>query len=154
MNVIPWKKSGNGLGLRDEFTNFLSRAFDDDLEWKNRLPAMFSQRNLPALNISESEDDYTVAIELPGMEEKDVNVELMDNQLLISGERRWEEEKKEKEFHRVESQYGTFERAVTLPRNLRLDAESIVAKFDKGILEIKMPKLEPTPTKKIKIKSK
>jgi len=154
MNIIPWKKRENGLGLREEFADFLSRAFDDDWTWKNRLPAMFSHRSLPALNISEGEDDYTVAVELPGMEEEDVNVELMDNQLLISGERRWEDEKKDKEFHRVESQYGTFERSVTLPRNLRLDAESIVAKFDKGVLQIKIPKLEPTPTKKIKIKAK
>ena len=106
------------------------------------------------MNVSESENHYLVMLELPGMDVKDVNIELMGNQLSVSGERKWEEDKKGKELHRVESQYGSFCRTVTLPENARMERESIEATFQKGILEIKIPKLEPTPAAKIPIKTK
>jgi HSP20 family protein len=106
------------------------------------------------MNVSESENQFTVSLELPGMEAKDVNIEVMGNQLQISGERKWEEEKKGKEFHRVESQYGSFSRSLTLPENARMERESIEATFQKGMLEIKVPKVEPTPAAKISIKTK
>jgi HSP20 family protein len=93
-------------------------------------------------------------VDLPGLEEKDIDVKLMGTQLMISAERKWEEEKKGKEFHRVESQYGSFARSLTLPENARMNRESIEATFQKGILEIKIPKVEPTPAAKIAIKAK
>jgi len=88
------------------------------------------------------------------MDAKDINIEVMGNQLTISGERKWEEEKKGKEFLRVESQYGNFSRSLLLPANLRSDRDAIEATFQKGILEIKIPKVQPTPVAKIAIKAK
>jgi HSP20 family protein len=155
MNIIPWRRQESALALQDEFDE-LFKSFGEPLfnGLRNRLPATFQGRGFPPLNLSESEQHYTVAVELPGMDAKDINIEVMGNQLHISGERKWEDEKKGKEYHRVESQYGKFSRTLTLPENLRLDRESIDATFQKGVLEIKLPKVEPTPAAKIPIKAK
>src|SRR5262245_54930037 len=85
---------------------------------KNRLPETFRATMLPAANVSETDKAFTISVDLPGLEEKDIDVRMMGSQLMISAERKWEEEKKGREFHRVESQFGRFERTVTLPENL------------------------------------
>jgi HSP20 family protein len=153
MSLIPWRKPESSLTHPDPFED-LWRSFDPFRNFQNRLPATFAARNLPAMNVSESESHYSVTLELPGLDAKDVTIDLLGNQLTISGERKWEEAKKEKEFHHVESQYGSFSRTLTLPSTLRLDRESIEATFQKGVLEIKIPKLEPTPAAKIPIRAK
>jgi HSP20 family protein len=155
MNLTPWRRQDAPLALQDEFDDFF-KQFGEPLfnGFRSRLPAAFQARAFPPINVAESEQHYTVSVELPGMDAKDISIELMGNQLHISGERKWEEEKKGKEYHRVESQYGTFSRSLTLPDNLRLDRESIDATFQKGILEIKVPKVEPTPAANIPIKAK
>jgi HSP20 family protein len=154
MSLIPWRKQEGPLTLQRDLEDFW-KSFAEPFDGvRSRLPALFQARNFPPMNVSESENHFNVCVELPGMEAKDINIEVMGNQLNISGERKWEEEKKGKEYLRVESQYGSFSRSITLPENLRLDRESIEATFQKGILEIKVPKLEPTPAAKIPIKSK
>jgi len=160
MSLIPWRSRQEGpVALQSPFEDFwkddLFKRFWESMEApRRRLPAAFQARNYPSMNVSESENHYLVSLELPGLDAKDVAIELMGNQLQISGERKWEEEKKGKEFHRVESQYGSFERSLTLPENARMDRESIEATFQKGMLEIKVPKVEPTPAAKIAIKTK
>lgn len=160
MSLIPWRNRAEGqVALQSAFDDFWKddffKNFWDTLDGtRNRLPATFQARNFPAMNVSESENHYLVSLELPGMETKDIQIELMGNQLQISGERKWEEEKKGKEFHRVESLYGNFSRSLSLPENARMDRESIDATFQKGILEIRIPKVEPTPATKISIKAK
>ena len=154
MNIMPWRKQDGDLALRTEFDDLWKTFLDPFDGVRNRLPAFFQAKNFPPMNVAETENHFTVTLELPGMDAKDVSIELMGNQLQISGERKWEEEKKGKEYHRVESQYGGFSRSLTLPDNLRLDRESIEAIFQKGLLEIRVPKLEPTPAAKIPIKSK
>jgi len=155
MSLIPWRRQNEGsLALQDEFDE-LWKAFNDPFNgFQRRLPVPFEAKSFPPMNVSESEHHLTVTLELPGMDAKDVTIEMMGNQLSITGERKWEDEKKGKEYHRVESQYGKFSRTLTLPENLRLDRESIVATFQKGILEIRVPKVEPTPAAKIPIQSK
>jgi HSP20 family protein len=155
MKLLPTRRSSSPAALSDEFDDFFkgfTEPFFNGL--RNRLPETFQARTFPPVNIGETEQVYTVSVELPGMETKDINIELMGNQLTISGERKWDEEKKGKEFHRVESQYGCFSRSLTLPENVRLDRDSIDATFQKGVLEIKIPKVEPTPVAKIAIKAK
>jgi HSP20 family protein len=116
-----------------------------------QLPEVFRRPAFPPINLSENASTLTVTAELPGLDEEDLDVQVMGNQLVISGERKWEkEEKKDKEFHRVESQYGSFSRTVTLPVGLRLDKAE--ATYDKGMLAIRFPKVEPTPAAKIKVK--
>ena len=160
MSLIPWRNRPEGqVALQSAFDDFWKddffKNFWDSLNGgRSRLPATFQTRNQPAMNVSESENHFNVSLELPGMDVKDINIEVMGNQLNISGERKWEEEKKGKEYRRVESQYGKFSRSLTLPENLRLDRESVEATFQKGILEIRIPKVEPTPAAKIPIKVK
>jgi HSP20 family protein len=155
MSLIPWQRKDTALALQDEFDDFF-KQFGEPLfnGFRNRLPAVLQSRSFPPINVAEHEQYYMVSVELPGLDAQDINIELMGNQLHISGERKWEEDKKGKEYHRIESQYGKFSRSLTLPDNLRLDRESIDATFQKGILEIKVPKLEPTPAAKIPIKAK
>jgi HSP20 family protein len=155
MKLLPSRRETRPLAVQDDFDD-LFRSFAEPFfnGFRNRLPATFEARSFPPVNVSETEQRYTVSVELPGMDAKDINIEIMGNQLTISGERKWEEEKKGKEYHRVESQYGSFARTVTLPENVRLDRESIEAAFQKGVLEINLPKVEPTPIAKIAIKAK
>lgn len=152
MNIIPWRDRNGGTLLRTDFDDLFNRFLRDD-DWSNRLPATFRKSTLPPVNIAESEKTWTVTCELPGLNEKDIQLQVMGNQLMISGERKWEEEKKNKEFHRVESQYGAFQRSITLPDNIRTDADGINATYKRGMLEITLPKVEPTPTARIQVKS-
>ena len=153
MSLIPWRKPDSTLTQADPFEE-LWKGFDPFRGFQNRLPATFTMRNVPALNVAEGESHYTVTLELPGLDTKDIAIDLLGNQLTISGERKWEEDKKKNEFQHVESQYGSFSRSLTLPPNLRVDRESIEATFQRGMLEIRIPKLEPTPAAKIPIRAK
>jgi HSP20 family protein len=160
MSLIPWRTRAEGpVALQSPFEDFWKddffKSFWESFDGgRSRLPATFQARTYPAMNVSESENHYHVSLELPGLDAKDIQIELMGNQLQITGERRWEDEKKGKEFHRVESQYGSFARSLTLPENARMGRESIEATFQKGMLEIRIPKVEPTPAAKIAIKAK
>ena len=108
----------------------------------------------PKLDIAELKDKYEIKAELPGMDEKDINLSVEDGVLSISGEKKSETEDKNKGYYLKECSYGTFNRSVRLPENIADD--KIAAKFDKGVLVIDMPKKEPTVTKarKISISSK
>jgi HSP20 family protein len=151
MKLMPWRKRDDVATFRNEF----DRLFDQFLEpdFGANLPAAFRTGAVPPVNVAETEKSWSVSFELPGLNEKDIQVQLMGNQLVVSGERKWEEEKKGKEFHRVESQYGSFQRAIQLPENARLEADALVATYKKGILEITIPKVEPTPAAKIPVKA-
>jgi HSP20 family protein len=107
---------------------------------------------VPAVNTREADDAYYIEVDLPGVKKEDISIDVDDNVLTISGERKVEEERKEEEFYRVESFYGTFERSFTLPEDV--DADKIEAEAKDGVLTVKIPKaqvVEKTP-KKIEIK--
>jgi HSP20 family protein len=131
----------------DPFNAFVDRFFDETLP----VDDLWQKTPWLPLNVSENEKAFVVALEAPGMDEKDINVQLMGNQLLISGEKKIEQERKEKEWRTVECQYGAFQRTVTLPSNVRSD--QIEAVYKKGVLTLTIPKVEPTPSTKVKIKA-
>lgn len=151
MKLIPRRDPGPLTSFRNEIDELLQR-FVGDFDGGTRLPAAFRQDWTPAVDVAETEKSFTFAFELPGLSEKDIQIQLVGNQLVVSAERKWEEEKKGKEFHRVESQYGAFERAVELPANARAQSDAIQATYKRGILEISVPKVEPTPAAKIPVK--
>jgi HSP20 family protein len=151
MNIIPWRKQDEVSTFRGEFDDLFNRFFDD--KGGSRLPATFQGASIPPINVAETDKNWSVSFELPGLNEKDIQVQLMGNQLVVSGERKWEEEKKGKEFYRVESQYGAFQRAVELPDNARLQPDALNATYKRGILEVTIPKSEPTPIAKIPVKA-
>ena len=103
---------------------------------------------------AETEEAFVVTLDCPGMKDEDFEVQAMGNQLILTGERSWEKEKKGKEFHRVESQYGRFERTVQLPENAMTEDNGIDAHYAKGVLTVTVPKRAKTPTTKIPVKSK
>ncbi len=94
----------------------------------------------PKVDVVETENAYEVHVAVPGMNKEDFKVEINDNFLTVSGERKFTNEKKEKNFHSIETQYGTFSRSFTLPDNA--DGAKINAKYNNGILELTIPKDE------------
>ncbi len=132
------------------FNRFWNRG---EPPFARHLPEVFQRRTFPPVNVAETEDAYTVTVECPGMSRKEIDVQLLGNNLTVRGERKWEEEQEKKEYHVFESQFGHFERLVNLPQDARLDPEAITARYDKGVLTIDIPKLTKTPSSKIEIKA-
>ena len=146
-----WRERAPLAVLNPDLENWMESLFDLN---PSKLPETFRRTPIPPVNLAETPKEFVATVELPGLEEKDVNVQILGDQLVISGERKWEEEKKEKDFYRVESQYGSFKRVLPLPDGLNLDSAAVSAKLAKGVLEIRIPKVEPKPAAKIKISSK
>lgn len=130
----------------DALTNRLSRVFSG-----NDFPTPSSGGDwMPAVNVEETKDELVLTAELPGIKREDVQIEVENNILSISGERREERtENEEKRYHLWERHYGSFQRSFTLPRTVR--ADDISADYDNGLLRIHMPKAEEARTRKITI---
>jgi HSP20 family protein len=103
----------------------------------------------PAVDIFENEHDIVIKAELPGMEAKDIEIRLEKNVLTIKGERRFEKEAKEENYHRVEREYGNFSRAFSLATPV--DEDKVAAEYKNGLLKIVLPKREEVKAKPIKI---
>src|SRR5205823_6042810 len=102
----------------------------------------------PPVDVYEDEHNVTLKIEVPGIDEKDIDVRIENNLLTVHGERKFEKEEKEENYRRVERQYGSFTRTFTLPQTV--DTESVSATYDKGILKITLPKKAEAKPKQIK----
>jgi len=151
MNLIPWHRRGapvpTGFALDDLFTRLWGNG-----DGEERLPAVFrSSLPFPAVNLAETDKEYAVTMDLPGMEEDDFQIDCTGDRLLVTGERKWEHEQEDKEYRRVESQFGKFERMVRLPDNADGDPKKVHATYKKGILTVTIPKRSTTPTSKIKV---
>ncbi len=106
----------------------------------------------PSVNTREGESAYHVEVDLPGVKKEDISVDVKDNVITISGERKTKEEVEEDDYYKVESSYGKFERSFTLPENV--DTENIHAESQDGVLEVIIPKLEKPEDKPKKIEIK
>lgn len=104
----------------------------------------------PALDITEDEHALTVTTELPGLKKDEVRIQVENGVLSISGEKKVEEEKKDRNWHRMERRYGAFHRAVTLPTGI--SSEAAEARFEDGVLTITLPKREDVKPRTLKIK--
>jgi len=105
----------------------------------------------PNINTRETDENYHIEVELPGVKKEDVDIKVDGNVLTISGERNVREEVKDEDYHRVESRYGRFSRSFTLPE--KVDIAKIQAEFENGMLEVLIPKLKiDTSSRKIEIK--
>jgi HSP20 family protein len=103
----------------------------------------------PAVDIFETENSIILKAELPGVEPNDVEVRVEDNTLYLKGERKFEKETKEENYHRIERSYGSFARSFTLPNSI--DAEKVAAEYKDGLLTLTLPKHEEAKPKTIKI---
>ncbi len=106
---------------------------------------------LPSMDVSETEKEIEITAELPGLEEKDVQLNVADNLLTIRGEKKSHREEKEKDYRLVERSYGSFQRTIELPNGVNPD--SIQATISKGVLKVVVPKPAPAQTKKIAVKT-
>jgi HSP20 family protein len=104
----------------------------------------------PAVNIREDKDEYVLSVALPGLDQQDVKVNLENNALTISGERKLEHEDKRDSYSRIEQFYGSFTRSFSLPNTI--DATKVEAKMEKGVLTISLPRREETKPKAIEVK--
>jgi HSP20 family protein len=105
----------------------------------------------PSMDVTETDKEIEITAELPGLEEKDVQINVADNILTIRGEKKAEKEQKDKNYRLVERSYGAFERTLELPEGVNADA--IKANISKGLLKVTVPKPAPTQAKKIEVKS-
>jgi HSP20 family protein len=108
-----------------------------------------SQRWIPPMDLVEADDHFVLKADLPGLSEQDISIEVRDNALTISGERKAEHEKRERGWYRVERSFGRFSRSLTLPEGV--DPDSISAGFDRGVLQVTIPKPEQRKPRRIAI---
>ena len=128
----------------EPFTREIDRVFD----------AFFGQtdqgrRWVPPMDLVEAEDHFVLKADLPGLAESDVNLEVQDGTLTISGERKAEHEQREKGWYRIERSFGSFNRSLTLPDGV--DPDRIEASFNNGVLEVRIPKPEERKPRRISI---
>lgn len=127
--------------LRDDMNRLFSRTLGDS-------PAAGNTWS-PAVDIFDTADAIVLRAELPGLDAEDIEIEVDDNVLTLSGERRFEERVEEGRYYRVERAYGRFQRSVTLPQNVK--ADEISASVDRGVLEVRVPKADEAKPRKIAV---
>ena len=126
----------------------MNRLFRDSFG-ESREEALTTGSFAPPVDVYEDEHSVNLKIEVPGIEEKDIDVRVENNTLTVHGERKFEKEEKEENFRRVERQYGSFTRSFSLPNTV--DSENIEANYDKGVLKIRLAKKAEAKPKQIKI---
>ncbi|MGA2192483.1 MAG: Hsp20/alpha crystallin family protein [Nitrospirota bacterium] len=146
MTLVRWDPIKNLVTLQER----MNRLFDESMQ-RGESVSMDRGTWVPPVDIYETENDIMLVAEVPGMDEKDIDIELRDNVLTVKGERGMERTVKEDSYHRVERTYGSFSRSFTLPQTI--DSERITATTKKGVLEIKMPKAVKARAQQIKIES-
>ena len=145
MAVVRWDPFRDLNMLQDR----MNRLFEDaSRNWKGDEPAATTTWS-PAVDIFETESEIVVKAEVPGMERKDITLNLENNVLTLKGERRFLKEAKEENYHRIERSYGGFSRAFSIPATV--DEEKIRADYQDGVLKIVLPKKEQLRPKQIKI---
>jgi len=135
-----------------EFTTLqdrMNRLFRDSFGSESQDQSLATSSFAPPVDVYEDEHNITLKIEVPGIDEKDIDVRIENNTLTVHGERKFAKEEKEENFRRVERQYGSFTRSFTLPTTV--DAEKVSANYDKGILKVSLAKKSEAKPKQIKV---
>jgi HSP20 family protein len=145
MTVLTrWEPFREFTTLQDRMNRLFRDSFGD-----RREEALTTTSFAPAVDVYEDEHNVTLKFEVPGIEEKDIDVRIENNTLTVHGERKFEKEEKEENFRRVERQYGSFTRSFSLPNTV--DTEGVQANYDKGVLKIKLAKKAEAKPKQIKV---
>ena len=127
----------------------MNRLFQNSYASEGQEDSLTATAFAPPVDVYEDEHNVVLKIEVPGIDEKDIDVRLENNTLTVHGERKLEKEEKEENFRRVERRYGSFTRTFTLPSTL--DSESVTANYDKGVLKIQLAKKSEAKPKQIKV---
>jgi HSP20 family protein len=147
MALIRWDPFHDLLSLQDRMDRLFQDAMPRNKGYEQSLSAGFWS---PAVDIYETDDAVILKAELAGLNKSDVTIEIKDSTLILKGERKFEKDIKEENYHRIERSYGSFSRTFSLPSTV--DQAKVSATFKDGLLEIKVPKLTETRPKQIEIK--
>lgn len=148
MALVRWDPAREIDSLQGEMNRLFSTFFDTPSRPGNGNAAT-GRRWIPAMDLVETGEHFVLKADLPGMSESDVNIELENNVLTVSGERKTEHEEKHEGYYRLERSAGAFSRALTLPEGI--DADAIAATFDNGVLEVRIPKPAQAQPRKVQI---
>jgi HSP20 family protein len=145
MAIIRWDPFKDIVTLRDR----MNKLFEEAFAGQGEKTEMVSGSWYPSVDIHEKANELVLTAELPGVDEKDIDIEVEPNSLTIKGRREMEKETKEEDYHRIERSYGSFYRSFSLPSYVV--ADKISAEFGDGLLKITMPKKKELKPKKVKV---
>ena len=145
MAIIRWDPFRDLITLREKMNRLFEEAFTSRGEDRELISSSWT----PSVDIYETENALVLSAEVPGVDEDDIEIRIEDNTLSIKGERKFEKETKEENYHRIERAYGSFYRSFTLPSYV--DQDKIEAEHENGVLKITMPKKPELKPRKVKV---
>jgi HSP20 family protein len=146
MALVRWEPVRELNSLQNEMNRLFSTFFDTPTGGNGTASA---RRWIPAMDLVETEDHYVLTADLPGLGQEDISLEFEGDVLTLSGERRSGHEERKEGYYRLERAAGSFSRSLTLPEGV--DPDAVTATFDKGVLEVRIPKPEQRKPKKVAI---
>jgi HSP20 family protein len=148
MALIRWEPVRELNSIQNEMNRLFNTFFDSPAAAGGR-EGQTLQRWIPPMDLVETGDEFVLRADLPGLAEGDVNIELENNVLTLSGERKAEHEESQEGYYRVERSWGAFSRSLTLPDGV--DPDAVHAHFERGVLEVRIPKPEARKPRKVAI---
>jgi HSP20 family protein len=148
MALVKYNPLRELRGMQEQMNRLLNISWNHDLAGEDIKEGLWQ----PSVDIYETEDAIVIKAELPDVDQKDIEVRIEDNTLMLKGERKHEGEVKKENYHRIERYFGSFQRSFSLPTNIQQD--NVSATCDKGVLTITLPKKEETKPKQIKVEVK
>ena len=145
--LVRWDPFRDLVSIQDELNRLFGRTYTGGEALRPTAAGAW----MPSMDVYETGDTIVAKLELPGIEPGDVEVAVEDSTLTVSGKREFESETNEENYHRVERRYGSFSRSISLPQTA--DVGKVNARFDKGVLQIEVPKSERAKPKKIEIEA-
>jgi HSP20 family protein len=145
MAIIRWDPFRDLVTLREK----MNRLFEDAVTARGQERDLISSTWTPSVDIYETENELILTAEVPGIDEKDIEIKVEDNTLSIRGERTLDKETKEENYHRIERSYGSFFRSFSIPQFI--DQDKIEAEHESGVLRIVMPKRPESKPKTVKV---
>ena len=149
MALIRWEPVRELNTIQNEMNRLFNTFFDAPGTTQGASGGGTLRRWIPAMDLLETQEEFVLRADLPGLSDGDVNIELEDNVLTVSGERKSEHEERKEGYYRVERASGSFSRSLTLPEGV--DPQRIKASFDRGVLEVRIPKPEERKPRKVAI---
>jgi HSP20 family protein len=149
MALVRWEPVRELTSLQNDMNRLFNTFFDAPSTGAGTGNGGALRRWLPPMDLVETDEHFVLRADLPGLSEEDVQIELEDNVLTVAGERKAEHEEKREGYYRIERAFGQFRRSLTLPDGV--DAEGIAARFDKGVLEVRVPKPEQRRPRRVAI---
>ena len=146
MAIVRWEPFRELSTLQNEMNRLFNTVFDAPAPGNG---GSTLRRWMPAMDLVETDDHFVLRADLPGVSEDDVKIEFEDGTLTVSGERRAEHKSKDEGYYRVERAFGSFSRSLTLPQGI--DPAAVGASFDRGVLEVRIPKPEQRKPRRIEI---